>query len=73
MVAAMKRSSWYPTRTPSRIRSKDCAPTPSLSMATVAKPCSTVRSPVTCMTGDPYSRVPSWSKVAKEVPAYAAS
>ena len=38
-------------------------------VADVARPCSTVRSPVTFMTGEPYCSVPSWSRVANDVPA----
>ncbi len=42
-------------------------------VAMVARPCSAVRSPVTFIRSEPYLSLPSWSKVAKEVPAYAAS
>jgi hypothetical protein len=35
----------------------------------VASPCSAVRSPVTFIFSEPYFSVPSWSKVANEVPA----
>ena len=41
--------------------------------ADVASPQSVSRSPVTFMTGEPYWNVPSLSKVANDVPAYAAS
>ena len=34
----------------------------------VARPCSAVRSPVTFISAEPYRSLPSWSKVAKEVP-----
>ena len=36
---------------------------------TVDRPCGTVRSPVTRIRGEPYCRLPSWSREANDVPA----
>src|SRR6266540_5169538 len=70
---AIRRSVWYPTRTPSFTMFQVWVCTPSSSYPMLARPCSTVRSPTTFITGEPYRRAPSLSKVANEVPAYAAS
>ncbi|SIN40400.1 Uncharacterised protein [Mycobacteroides abscessus subsp. abscessus] len=54
---------------PSRTRSQRCEATPSSSYPTEARPCTSLRSAVTFMTGEPYFMAPSLSGVANEVPA----